>query len=138
LAECFDCINPPQWAWEQFNANWWESFKHKPDSNFDDIFYRSTFYNKKDYYYCIAYAASKGYIHGFPRNISPVCPGKFCGANYASYADLIQIITNILADKIYNQYYVNWKQILDWYNKLPESSILKKVFNQQDIENIQK
>ena len=138
LVDCFDCLHPPRWAYEKYNSSWWQEFKNKSTSNFDDIFYRSTFYNKQDYYYCIAYAADKWYIHWYPRELSPICPGKFCGANYASYADLIQILTNIVATKLYNKYYINWQKVLDWYNKLPENSILKKVFNEEDLRNIEK
>ena len=134
ILDCLDCIHPSENLKKDFSYDWWINFQKKPYSNFDDIVYWKDVYNWKNYFRCVAYAASKWYVHGYDRNISPICPGQFCWSNYANVWDLIQILTNILAKYIYKDFSVNWAEINNWFESLDKNSIEYKNFNKQDIQ----
>ncbi len=136
LSDCFDCINPSNYQKNQLSGTWWQKFKNLPSSNFDDIFYPQTIYNWQNYYRCVAYGAKKRYIHWFPRQISPICPWKYCWEKLASMADFFQIVFNILADKIYKKYKANRQQIHQRLLSQDKSSPQYRYFNLQDLTTL--
>ncbi len=133
LADCFVCTNPASYQKKQLNWKWWEYFKKLPSSNFDDIFYPKTIYNWKNYYYCVAYWAKNEYIHWFPRQLSPICPWKYCWEKPATIADFFQITFNILSKNIYNKYSADWKKIYNWINSQDKNSNKYLYFNLKDL-----
>lgn len=67
---------------------------------------------------------------GYPRQTSPLCSGKFCGTNNTTVADFIQVIINILADRIASHYQVNWSTVSQWLQT--QSQATKRYFTLQD------
>lgn len=53
-------------------------------------------------------------MSGYPRQTSPLCSGKFCGINNTTVADFIQVIINILADRIASHYQVSRQAMEKW------------------------
>ena len=54
-ANCEDCIQAPIWMQQTYNQTFWDGFKAIDGKDFDDINYESAIWNKKSYYYCVAY-----------------------------------------------------------------------------------
>jgi hypothetical protein len=79
--------------------------------NLDDIEFDDTVYQEEDYFYCVAYVADHEYMYGFPRETSPFCRGKFCGANQARYSELVESLYRVIRPYILSDYTVNRSDI---------------------------
>jgi hypothetical protein len=53
--ECKDCVVPSNEYLYRYTNLFWQKFIKEPGRDFDDILYRQATYNKKSYYYCVAY-----------------------------------------------------------------------------------
>ena len=67
-------------------------------------------------------------MSGYPRQTSPLCSGKFCGSNNTTVADFIQVIINILADRIASHYQVNWQNVQDWLTDASRTQVRQGYF----------
>ena len=92
--------------------------------------------NGENYYYCAAVAADQGIVNGYPRDISPFCPGRFCGANLVKQGEAMQIIYNLKKQNISKTYTVNRAAIRSWLSKQNPNSAAFKNFNLVDLANI--
>jgi len=108
--DCHDCHRPWKDLLTSLTSSWWNTFRASPAVNFDDVSYDSSL-DLTNNYYCVAYTAEQWYMSWYPRQTSPLCSGKFCGTNNTTVADFIQVIINILADRIASHYQVNWQSI---------------------------
>ena len=99
-AQCFDCLNPSQNIKNKFNYWWFSNFKKEPN------FYLNDISPQDKYYYCVASLASLNYVHGYPKT-NPICGWDFCGSNNLSYWELLQIVVNIISNKILNKYTID-------------------------------
>ena len=104
---CEQCIFASPEDLLTYDTAWRDWFAGQAGNNFDDIQAWEEYYNGKEYSVCIAKAAEKWRINGFPRTTSPFCPGRFCGANVLSYGELAQALYNIIAQEIYDTYTIN-------------------------------
>lgn len=132
MSDCFDCITPWQQWKDSLNNDWWLWYRWLPWNNFQDIWFENAIYSWKDYYYCVAYASSKSYMEWYPEGSSPFCPWKFCGANNINTSEFLQIVINILSNYIYDQYTVNWSNIVGWLNSVPWTYAYNS-FNIKDV-----
>jgi hypothetical protein len=62
LVNCEDCIQAPNWMIETYSQTFWNAFKEIDGKDFDDISYKGAVWNKKSYYYCVAYVGDNGYM----------------------------------------------------------------------------
>jgi len=99
-ARCFDCMYPPKKIKDKFNLNWFEQFRQQ------DRFYLNDIHITNPYYYCVVNLADSDYVHGYPKT-NPICGGEFCGTNNMYFWELLQIVVNILSDKIYWKYNID-------------------------------
>ena len=134
---CQDCVHPDGSLQERLNAVRWSTFVTEPGNNFDDVLRDNYYWKKENYYYCVADAASKGLVNGYPREVSPFCPWRFCGANVIKQWELVQLITNILI----NQWSVdlprvNWTKIRDRLSNQRQDTVLAKNFTISDRQTI--
>ncbi|HCB51936.1 TPA: hypothetical protein DEP21_05240 [Patescibacteria group bacterium] len=60
--ECKDCINPNSFYLNRYTSYFWDDFTSVPGRDFDDIKYNQAKYNKKSYYYCVAYVGDNQYM----------------------------------------------------------------------------
>lgn len=135
--ECIDCLNPPQAMKERYTFERLKNFVAFPSNNFDDLSHPVTRYKWLNYYYCTAYAADQWYVNGYPRAVSPYCPGKFCGVANTNMAELVQIIFNITAKYSTVNYNIDWKVIKSWSDKLiPSDQAI--VFDLDDLATIKR
>ncbi len=107
LWNCEQCVFANPEDLEKYDAQRWADFSAQAGNNFDDVEAGDEYYDGKEYSVCIARAAEKGWINGFPRSTSPFCPGRFCGANTLVYGELAQAIYNIIAPSIAQTYQIN-------------------------------
>lgn len=133
LSDCFDCSMPSKEKMELLNDQWRNEYKVQPWKNFEDILFNTTIYNWKNYYYCVAYAGYKQYFNWYPRWTSPFCPWKFCGTNNTNYAELIQVLVNMLSNYIYTKHSTNREKIKTWTDWLDKNSYEFKYFNLTDL-----
>lgn len=113
LADCEQCLLPSAEQILTYDAQWWDTFRTQPGNNFDDVESGQEYYEGNEYSICIASAADKWWINGYPRDSSPFCPGRFCGANTLSYAELVQAAINIIAPTVYQKYSLNRRSVSD-------------------------
>lgn len=59
---CEDCLIPSTWMQNMYNQQFWTVFSSLPDFNFRDIGFQNAYWNKKNYYYCVAYVADQDYF----------------------------------------------------------------------------
>ncbi|MBP6911401.1 thrombospondin type 3 repeat-containing protein [Patescibacteria group bacterium] len=65
---------------------------------------------------------------GYPRQTSPLCSGKFCGSNNTTVADFIQVIINILADRIASHYQAQWGDIDKRMRSIEHQELVRRYF----------
>ncbi|MEF2176159.1 MAG: thrombospondin type 3 repeat-containing protein [Candidatus Absconditabacteria bacterium] len=135
IADCFDCSSPNPYWHQRLNNQWWIDFKNQPGNYFSDILYKSAVRSTNDYFYCVAYAGLKGYVNGFPTS-SAFCGGRYCGANNATYAEVIQAMINIVGEQVHNKYNVKWSDVDNWLKSIDKNSQIYKNLNIQDLQNI--
>ena len=121
-AQCFDCMYPPKNIKDKFDLKWFENFSKQ------DRFYLNDIHLTNKYYYCVVNLASKDYVHGYPKVNNNVCGGQFCGTNNMLYSELLQVVLNIVSNKILNHYYI--KDTDKFYSNIESlSDSLKKKVN---------
>jgi hypothetical protein len=89
-------------------------------------------YDQKNYYYCVAYVGDNDYMNGYPATTSPICAGKFCGAQNTTKAEFLQVIINLLAKYIYPDIQIDWKQAQKRVAKLKADSYESKTLTTDD------
>lgn len=102
--ECQDCIQSPNWMMERYTNPFWSDFITQPGKDFGDITFQGWSYQGNNYYYCVAYVGDNNYMRWYPQDTSPICAGLFCGTRNTNYAEFIQVIINVLAKYIYQEY----------------------------------
>jgi len=135
VAHCEDCIHSPEWMRQTYTQSFWDSFKSKDDKDFDDINYGGAVWNKKSYYYCVAYVGDNGYMAWYP-STSTKCQWKFCWQDNITMSEVYQTILNISQDKIRKNYRINWKEVKSRLNSLKRDWIEMKVLNDTNIKAI--
>ena len=135
--DCQDCTMPWYGAIDRYSREWFQTMQSIPGKYFADIKSKNNvIYNKEDLYYCISYVSDNGYMNGYDLT-SPVCASKFCGEYNTTYAEMIQIMSNIVSKKFTWNYIVNWKSISNWINKVKFSKPeIYKNFHIWDLTNI--
>lgn len=135
--QCTDCILPSQKLTTTYSPNFWKNFLTLPGKDFDDIWYQQAWYNGESYYYCVATVADKEYMYWYPLLTSPICSGKFCGANNMNKAEFIQTVVNIASDYIYKDYKANRADIYSRYKNLKSWSYQYNTLNERDKKIIE-
>jgi hypothetical protein len=126
-SNCQDCLRPPL-SWKQkYSSSRLVDFKSLLRNYVDDIDHEQARFNDQSYYYCVAHAGDQGWINGFPRLSVGLCQGKFCGENTARGTELVQMISNMIAPKIWKNYPLSFQTIKN-------RSLASGVLN--DIESI--
>lgn len=134
--KCIDCIHPPKTIQDEINKYFWDNFITLPWKNFDDIIWRTSTFNKENYYYCVGINAKDDVVNGYPRLTNVICPGKFCWNNLLTQGELIQIIYNIAKFQSKSTYEVNRYKIKTWIDTVDKNTNIYKSFNQTDLQNI--
>lgn len=110
-ANCNNCLTPP-WSWRsKYNQSWLSQFQWWIANNFDDLIRENALFDEKNYYYCVSHAGDQWWVNGYPRFTPGLCQGKFCGENNARGTELIQMVTNMIADKVRHLYPVSFQDI---------------------------
>lgn len=131
-SECKDCILPKQDMIDTYQEPFRNSFTTQPGNYFADIKYLWWIYNEQNYYYCVAYVGDSDYMNGYPATTSPICAGKFCGAQNTTKAEFIQVVINLLAKYIYPDIQIDWKQAQKRVAKLKPDSYESKTLTTDD------
>lgn len=134
--ECKDCIVPNNDYLNRYTNLFWQKFTSEPGRDFDDIFYKKAIYNKKSYYYCVAYVGDRTYMRWYPLETSPICAGEFCGERYTTKAEFLQVIMNMIAKYLYPIYSLNWNTVNTRVNDLNSRSYAYKNLSETDIKTI--
>lgn len=117
-----------------------ESFRNQfvqiPWENMADISYLGGIFNQTNYYYCVAYVADNTYMRGYPIQTSPICAGNFCGARNVTKAEFIQVVINLIAKYIFQDFSLDWKEAKNWLDTLDPSDYQYKTFNAGDIKTL--
>ena len=135
-ANCEDCIQAPDWMKNSYNKSFWDGFKAIDWKDFNDINYLWAMWNRKSYYYCVAYIWDNGYMAWYP-STSTKCQWNFCGQDSITVSEVYQTILNITQDQIRQKYQINWSDVkswMKWLNKTKRTIIL----NQTNIDAIDK
>jgi hypothetical protein len=135
--ECQDCIYTPVPMIERYTNPFWSDFIQLPWKDFNDITFQWGMFQGKSYYYCVAYVGDNNYMRWYPEETSPICAWLFCGARNTNYAEFIQVVINILAKYIYQNYRANRWEIYTWMWSLPSNSYPDRYLDNTDRENIQ-
>ena len=134
-ANCEDCVQAPAWMRQTYSQTFWDSFKVRDDKDFDDISYGWAVWNRKSYYYCVAYVWDNGYMAWYP-STSTKCKWKFCGQDSITTSEVYQTVLNISQDKIRNNYTVNWREVKSRLSSLKRDGIEMRVLNNTNIKAI--
>lgn len=129
---CIDCLHPDKAIIEKYNAAWWGEFIKNPWNNFDDVLHDNYYRNKENYYYCVALAADKDIINWYPRDVSPFCPGRFCGANLVKQGEVVQIIFNLKKTQTRQTYTLDRGKVQRWLTSQHPTSVISKNFTVTD------
>ena len=136
-ANCQDCIQAPDWMRKTYTQSFWSNFRAIDGKDFDDVSYEGGFWNKKSYYYCVAYVGDNGYMAWYP-STSTKCKWGFCGQEMITTSEFYQTVLNIIQTQIREKYLVDWKKVKSWKKWLKKDSIQMKVLNQGNIDTIDK
>ena len=136
-ANCEDCIQASNWMRQTYNQNFWDNFTKIDWKDFGDIKYESAIWNKKSYYYCVAYVGDNGYMAWYPET-STKCQWSFCGQEPMTMSEFYQTVLNIIQDKIKQKYQINWQKVKSRLKWLKKNSIQMRVLNQTNIDAINK
>ena len=135
-ANCEDCIQAPEWMKNTYNKSFWDWFKIIDGKDFNDINYWWAIWNKKSYYYCVAYIGDNGYMAWYP-STSTKCQWNFCGQDAITVSEVYQTILNIIQDQIRQKYQINWTNVKLWMKWL-DNSKRRVILNQTNIDAINK
>lgn len=135
--ECKDCIQAPNWMIEKYTNPFWSDFIEQPGKDFGDISFQWWSFQWKNYYYCVAYVGENNYMRWYPASTSPICAGLFCGTRNTNYAEFIQVIINVLAKYIYQEYRADRSAIQTWMQWLTVNSYPDRYLDTTDRNNIQ-
>lgn len=135
--ECQDCIQSPNWMIERYTNPFWSDFIQQPGKDFGDIPFQWWSFQGNNYYYCVAYVGDNNYMRWYPQSTSPICAGLFCGTRNTNYAEFIQVIINVLAKYIYQNYSADRAAIQSWTQSLTLNSYPDRYIDDTDRQNIQ-
>ena len=136
-ANCQDCVQAPDWMRKKYDEKFWNDFTAIDGKDFDDIGYEAWIWNKKSYYYCVAYVWDNGYMVWYP-STSTKCKWSFCGQEMITTSEFYQTVLNIIQDQIRQRYLINWSKVKSWKKWLKKNSIQMRVLNQNNIDVIDK
>lgn len=136
--ECKDCLVPSKEYLNKYTNLFWQKFIKEPGRDFDDVFYKKAIYNKKNYYYCVAYVWDRTYMRWYPKETSPVCAWQFCWERSTTKAEFLQVIMNIIAKYLYPIYGLNRNDAQDRISGLRSRSYQYKTFTKDDLDIITK
>ena len=136
-ANCQDCIQAPIWMRQTYTQNFWDKFKQIDWKDFNDIGYEAGVWNKKSYYYCVAYVGDNGYMEWYP-STSTKCKWSFCGQESITISEFYQTVLNIIQDQIRGKYLIDWSKVKSRKKWLKKNSMQMKVLNQTDLNIIDK
>ena len=136
-ANCEDCIQSPIWMQQTYNQSFWDNFRAIDGKDFNDVDYQWWVWNKKSYYYCVAYVWDNGYMAWYP-NTSTKCQWKFCGQESITTSEFYQTVLNIIQDQIRWRYQIDRSKVKSWKKWLKKNSVQMKVLNQNNIDIIDK
>ena len=134
-ADCQDCIQAPDWMKRTYTQNFWDKFKAIDGKDFNDVGYEAGVWNKKSYYYCVAYVGDKWYMAGYP-STSTKCKWNFCGQEMITKSEFYQTVLNIIQNQIRQKYLIDWSKVKSWKKWLKKNSMQMKVLNQNNIDII--
>lgn len=134
--ECKDCIYPAQGMENKYVNGFWSQFVQIPGKDFADIDYLGGRFNKASYYYCVAYVGDNAYMRWYPQATSPICAGKFCGSRNVTKAEFIQVVINLIAKYIYQDFDLDRKKAKTWLGNLDPNSYAFQSFTQIDQQII--
>lgn len=137
-SECKNCIVPSQQYFSSYTADFWQKFTKTPWNYFSDIAFNHADFLDTNYFYCVAYVGDHHYMQGYSQYTSPICWGKFCGTKNVSNAEFYQVLVNLLAKYIYQDFSVNWEKVAQWYLSLEDGSYQKLSFSRKDLAIIEK
>ncbi len=137
-SECKNCLVPNKDYTDRYSADFWEKFSTTPWHYFSDIAFQDANFLGNNYFYCVAYVGDHQYMQWYSQYTSPICGGKFCGTKNVSNAELYQVLVNMLAKYIYQDFSVDRDEVYEWYQGLGEESYEKLSFTSQDLAIIQK
>jgi len=135
--ECQDCIQSPNWMMERYTNPFWSDFIGQPGKDFGDIPFQWWSFQWNNYYYCVAYVWDNNYMRWYPQETSPICAGLFCGTRNTNYAEFVQVIINVLAKYIYQEYRADRSTIQTWMQWLAANSYPDRYLDDTDRQNIQ-
>ena len=136
-ANCQDCVQAPEWMKQKYTQDYWNNFRAIDWKDFDDVDYGAWVWNKKSYYYCVAYIADNGYMAWYP-STSTKCKWSFCGQDSITTSEFYQTVLNIIQPQIRQRYLIDWSKVKAWKKWLKKNSIQMKVLNQSNIDVIDK
>ena len=134
-ANCEDCVQAPLWMQQTYDQNFWNWFKAIDGKDFNDINYWAAIWNKKSYYYCVAYVWDNGFMAWYP-STSTKCQWNFCGQDAITLAEVYQTVLNIIQPQIMQKYSINRSNVKSRQKSLKKNSTQMKVLNQRDIDII--
>ena len=135
-ANCEDCVQAPDWMKNTYNQTFWNGFKLIDWKDFNDINYWWAIWNRKSYYYCVAYIWDNGYMAWYP-STSTKCQWNFCGQDDITVSEVYQTILNIIQDQIREKYQINWSEVKSWMKWL-NTTKRNIILNQTNIDAINK
>ena len=136
-ANCEDCVQAPEWMKQTYTQNFWDNFRAIDWKDFSDVDYQWWVWNKKIYYYCVAYVWENGYMAWYP-STSSKCKWKFCGQENITTSEFYQTVLNIIQPQIREKYRINWWDVKSWMKWLKKNSMQMRVLNQTNIDAIDK
>ena len=134
-ANCQDCIQAPDWMRQTYTQKFWDGFRAIDWKDFDDVNFEAGVWNKKSYYYCVAYVWDNGYMAWYP-STSTKCKWNFCGQEMITTSEFYQTVLNIIQDQIRTKYLIDWSKVKSWKKWLKKNSLQMKVLNQTNISAI--
>jgi len=115
--QCIDCIKPDEQKEQFYSEDFWNNFTNLPGKDFGDVSYLGGVFQDLSYYYCVAYVGDQDYMRWYPKELSNVCWGLFCGQRSVTKAEFVQVIINLIWQYIYTNYKADWtliKNRMDW------------------------
>ena len=135
-ANCEDCVQAPEWMRNTYNQTFWNGFKAIDGKDFNDINFWGALWNRKSYYYCVAYIWDNGYMAWYP-STSTKCQWNFCGQDAITVSEVYQTILNIIQPQIMQKYSINWTNVKTWMKWLDKTK-RNVILNQTNIDTINK
>ena len=135
-ANCEDCVQAPEWMKNTYNQTFWNGFKAIDGKDFNDINYGGALWNRKSYYYCVAYIWDNGYMAWYP-STSTKCQWNFCGQDAITVSEVYQTILNIIQPQIMQKYQINRTNVKTWMKWLDKTK-RNVILNQTNIDTINK